>query len=378
MEMNTRLQVEHPVTEAITGLDLVEWQLAIARGGKLPLRQQDLSVNGHAVEVRLYAEDPDQDFLPQFGQLASVVLPDGEVDVRVDSGITGGDIVSVYYDPMLAKIIAHGNDRPSALSLMQRALSGTYIGGLATNIDFLERIIRHDEFSSGAPDTGFIDRNRKQLVSVQGKPSHNLIYLAVVGLVYHREAQAKSSVAELFSPWLSRRGWRLNAPAHEDISLRTTTENFDVSIHHEANGMTVSLFDGSSAEIAGSMEGHRLTVLIRNMSIKASWFMAGKQITVLSAGERYRFYLADDKDDSGEDEFVSDGLILSPMPGRVSAVLVEVGQTVEAGQHLVVVEAMKMEHSLKSPSRARVTELRCRVGDQVEERLELVVLTALD
>jgi len=381
MEMNTRLQVEHPVTEAITGLDLVEWQLAIASGGVLPLRQNDLAMNGHAIEARLYAEDPVQDFLPQSGQLAEVVLPEDIVGVRVDSGVRAGTGVSVHYDPMLAKIIVHDKDRTSALRRLRHAMAHTYIGGLTTNIDFLERIARHNEFCSGAPDTGFIDRNREELVSIPGIPSRNQISMAVAGLIYDRDRRGRErrvSSHEPFSPWLVGKSWRLNGEAREVVHLHDGAGRYDVEVSYRKGAMIFMSSGGRAIKVSGSLEGHDLVAAFDDVVMRARWFCEGRQITVITGEGRCRFELLEEDHGVGEDEDVREGRILSPMPGRVSAICVEVGEHVEANQPLIVVEAMKMEHAIKAPSAGRVAELRCRVGEQVEERFELMVLTAPD
>lgn len=381
MEMNTRLQVEHPVTEAITGLDLVEWQLVVASGGVLPLRQDDLVIKGHAIEARLYAEDPAQDFLPQSGQLTHVVLPENIAGVRVDAGVRSGASVSVYYDPMLAKIIVHDKDRPSALRRLRHALLHTYIGGLITNIEFLERITRQDEFCIGAPDTSFIDRNRERLVFGAGTPIGNQIAMAVVGLIYDRDRKSKerrASSHEPFSPWLAGKGWRLNEQPREVVRLSDSARQYDVEILYQQDAIILTLPDGTFTKIFGTLEGHNLKAAFDAVVVRARWFYEGKQITVMTEEGRYRFDLLEDNDGLGENEDVREGRILSPMPGRVSAIFVEVGEHVEANQPLIVVEAMKMEHAIKAPSAGRVAELRCRIGEQVEERFELMILAAPD
>lgn len=370
MEMNTRLQVEHPVTEAITGLDLVALQLAVAAGAPLPLRQEEVRCNGHAMEVRIYAEDPDHAFLPQTGRLNHLVFPTQENGIRVDSGVVEGADISVFYDPMIAKLIAHGPDRNAARRALLRALQETHIGGITSNLAFLERILRQPEFISGAPDTGFIERNRDEVLPAADGAGEFVIFSAVAGLLLARNA-AKSCLRD---PWTSDCGWRLNETPRQMIRLRHGAIMHQIMISHEQSGTLFSLDGGAERRVVGALRGDRLQIEIEDAMRSVSWFQDGREITVSSDAGRYRFRLGDD-DSMLETDDVSDGdTIRAPMPGRVTSVLVEAGQAVVAGETLIVVEAMKMEHALKAPRDGRIAELRCREGEQVEDHEELVVL----
>jgi 3-methylcrotonyl-CoA carboxylase alpha subunit len=240
MEMNTRLQVEHPVTELITGLDLVEWQLRVAAGEMLPLRQEDLAIRGHAVEVRLYAEDPARDFRPQTGTLTRLRLPEGE-GLRVDSGVEEGGVVSVHYDPMIAKLIAHGGDRREALARLAAALGRTEVVGVTTNAGFLKRLLEHPAVVAGPIDTGFVGRAIDELAPTGEAASAEVLALAGFAEMLALDAAAKASAAKTadpHSPWARADGWRLNDTAHHDLVFRDGERAVTVRMTHEAGGWT--------------------------------------------------------------------------------------------------------------------------------------------
>ncbi|MEN3929476.1 acetyl/propionyl/methylcrotonyl-CoA carboxylase subunit alpha [Microvirga sp. W0021] len=375
MEMNTRLQVEHPVTEMITGLDLVAWQLEVAAGAPLPLMQKDIHQKGHALEVRLYAENPEQEFLPQSGQLTALALPNTSDSIRVDTGVNERSLISVFYDPMIAKIIAYGTDREAAIFAMQKALAETYVGGITSNIAFLERIIRSDEFITGAPDTGFIERNRETLLG-QAEQNNRKLALAVSGILFDRvnQAAAAQAVKGYVDPWDHARNWRLNLPVEEVIRLRDGEREISVLATWQGGHLLLQLPDGARLNVTGTLEGNRLSGQIDDLVCHALWFRSGQNLSVLEQNGRGRFVLETRKDYGTGDDGAADGAIKSPMPGRVISVLVEPGQEVVAGEILVIVEAMKMEHALKASQDAKVAQVRCHSGDQVEESAELIVL----
>jgi acetyl/propionyl-CoA carboxylase alpha subunit len=327
MEMNTRLQVEHPVTEAITGVDLVEWQIRVASGEALPLRQQDLAIKGHAIEARLYAEDPARGFLPSTGRLARFRMPKG---VRVDSGVEESDLVSPYYDPMLAKIIARGDDRIAAAGALARACAAVEVWPVKTNAAFLARCLADRDFLAGEVDTDFI-ASRGEALTAKAKPSP-----AAVAAV--EEAAPSSSV---WAPGAGATGFRLNAAPVRRRWLFVDGEpgQFD--------------FDFAAPRPPSYRDGERIVV-----------FENGAAFALGLHGELARAAAVG----------ASDGAVRAPMPGRVIAVSVRKGQKVKAGETLVVLEAMKMEHALTAPYAGTIAETAAHAGDQVVEGAVLIRL----
>jgi 3-methylcrotonyl-CoA carboxylase alpha subunit len=390
MEMNTRLQVEHPVTEAITGLDLVEWQIRVARGEALPWRQADLTADGHAIEVRLYAEDPQRDFLPQTGRLLHLHLPDDLAGLRVDSGVRAGDIVSVHYDPMLAKIIAHGSDRAQALARLRQALAATEVVGVGNNRAFLYRLISHPAFAGAALDTGFIERHQADLLPPPAPASDRFIALAALALLCQATVTAQQMPDPLdpFSPWATAQGWS-NTPAGPDQSGRNDAGSGislyldDLGSHlalrawpRQPEGFALRLPDGALVAIAGTMSADGLLrALIDGVRLQASAVFGDQQLTVFCAGEERVFGLDDPRSGPAAGEGLA-GRILSPMPGSLIAVHVKLGDHVTRGASLMIVEAMKMEHTIRAPRDGIVTALPFAAGELVSEGVELVVLDA--
>jgi acetyl-CoA carboxylase biotin carboxylase subunit len=317
MEMNTRLQVEHPVTESITGLDLVEWQLRVASGEKLPKAQKDLAIDGHAVEVRLYAEDPAGGFLPSTGTLERLRLPDG---VRVDSGVREGDTVTPFYDPMIAKVIAHAATREAAAAKLAGALRHAEIAGLRTNNAFLIRALEHPDFVAGEIDTGFVERHLKDLVPPQ-EPDQ-----AVLDAAARFVADERPSTDD---PWDARDSFRIG---------------------------------GASAQVVRFTAGEgRLNGAARGIGMVR---LASGDIAALRGGETYVLRLYDPFE-YAESHGVATDRIATPMPGKIIQVLVKEGDAVRKGQPLAVLEAMKMEHTLSAPADATVEAVPIAVGDQV-------------
>jgi 3-methylcrotonyl-CoA carboxylase alpha subunit len=375
MEMNTRLQVEHPVTEAITGLDLVEWQLRVAAGEKLPLAQQDIILTGHAFEARLYAEDPARDFLPASGRLAHLRLPRPET-ARVDAGVRQGDTVGIHYDPLLAKIVTWGPDRASALARLQTALGTCQVVGPATNAEFLAVLAAHPEFVAGRPDIGFIERHRAEL-AVPAAPLDEALVLASLGLVLRREAGAGAAAAQSNdpgSPWHRSDGWRLNGAASEIVSLRQGDVEHRVELARRDGGFVLGL-PGDERSASASLSGHEgeasdIETQWSGQSRAATVVRHGWQVVVFGQGWRQVFELGGPRFAGAEEQ--ASGKLTAPMPGRIAQVLAQAGQAVKRGQVLVIVEAMKMEHGITAPADGTVTEVRYRVGDLVEEGVELI------
>ncbi|WP_366657495.1 acetyl/propionyl/methylcrotonyl-CoA carboxylase subunit alpha [Fodinicurvata sp. EGI_FJ10296] len=374
MEMNTRLQVEHPVTEAVTGVDLVAWQLRIAAGEALPCVQDDIRLDGHAVEVRLYAEDPDAGFLPSTGRLTHFSMPEREVGIRVDSGVDAGSVISVHYDPMIAKIIAHGPDRATALRRLGRALEKTEVAGPATNAAFLRRIVTHPAFAAGAIETGFIEKHTADLLPERRLPGLPTLGAAVAGVLADRAAKAArqaGSSADPWSPWGDAGGWRLNGEGEERIAFRSGEVLLAVTLRYLRDGCILLTSDGIEARLAYRVDDDGMLSLgIDGVWRRVRVALDGLAVTVFDSGEIQRLSLVDPIADADRDAV--GGKLVAPMPGRVVALHVAVGDSVKKGVALIVIEAMKMEHTILAPADGAVTGLPFGVGDQVEEGAELV------
>ena len=366
MEMNTRLQVEHPVTEMVTGLDLVEWQLRVAAGETLPLRQEQIVRRGRAIEVRLYAENPARGFLPSTGTLQLLHLPRAEA-VRVDTGVRQGDAVTPFYDPMIAKIVVWGEDREAARHHLVRALAGTALAGLASNLGFLARLAADPEFAAARIDTGFIERRADALLASPGPPPE----AAVAAAVLHRLLQREDAGAD---PWGAAAGWRLNlAAAPQSFRWRCGDAEFALDACRRNGGWRLQYGDRVvTASAAPAAEG-RLAVVLDGVRTLVRLVADDTGVTVLSGGESWRFEPIDPLAPP-EDAGPSAGRLTAPMPGRVAQLLVAAGERVRRGQPLMVVEAMKMEHTIAAPRDGTVAAVHYRAGDLVEEGAELLAL----
>jgi acetyl/propionyl-CoA carboxylase alpha subunit len=331
MEMNTRLQVEHPVTEEITGQDLVEWQLRVASGEKLPLKQDELKITGHAIEARLYAENPETGFLPSTGPLTLLAWPR---HARVDTGVEEGGDVSAHYDPMLAKLIVHAESRTEAARRLAEACAQLKVWPVKANAGFLARALAHADFISGDVDTGFIDRRLDALIEAP-RPGEAVLQSAARAIAAaHRGGDA---------PWAGLAGFRLNAPARPVVHLRRGEDTFDIVLDAQAGAREVVLMEGAAV--------------------------------VFENGDAFQFALDTGEAPGGEAAAV-DGAILSPMPGKIVSVAARAGARVKKGDALVVLEAMKMEHTLVAPFDGRITELNAKPGAQVSEGVLLAKLEA--
>jgi 3-methylcrotonyl-CoA carboxylase alpha subunit len=377
IEMNTRLQVEHPVTEAITGLDLVEWQLRVAAGEPLPLAQQDVARRGHAIEVRLYAEAPERNFLPQTGRLAGLRLPSSDT-ARVDSGVRQGDVVTPFYDPMLAKLVVWGEHRKAAIGRLRRALADTAVLGLATNLGFLARLAAHPAFAAGEIDTGFIERHRAALLSPpRPAPDAALAASALVRLAA-RAAAARAAAAgssDPFSPWATNDGWQLGGRGVQDIVLRDGAAERRIAATAEADGWRLDLDDRTLFAAGERGADGALSLTLDGARRRAIVLEAGEELAVFLDGESWLLAEIDPLAPAAGAAAAA-GRLSAPMPGRVIRLLVEPGSRVRRGEPLVVVEAMKMEHTVAAPADGVVAAVRCAVGDLVEEGAELITLTA--
>ena len=360
MEMNTRLQVEHPVTESITGEDLVEWQLRVAAGEALPKMQHAIRSSGHAIEVRLCAENPANDFLPETGRIG--VFRCDDPAARVDTGVREGDEVSVFYDPMIAKVIVHGADRDEAARRMQSALAQTSLLGVKTNLAFLERVVRHRAFLAGETDTGFIERHRAELVPASSQlPLEALV--AAAARVFLDEREAMRALPS--SAWNDTGGWRLNMPAsrrmefhREDGSIAT----IDAVMHAGHADVTV---DGRSHRVTlGASSGDRLQVGLDQETFFATVSRMGDTLSTVTPAGRYDVELVDPFHYEAADS-LPDARLTALMPGRVVKVMASEGDSVKKGAALLILEAMKMEHTIVSPRDGVIDRVAFREGDLV-------------
>jgi 3-methylcrotonyl-CoA carboxylase alpha subunit len=372
MEMNTRLQVEHPVTEAITGEDLVEWQIRVARGEALPCRQEDLAVSGHAVEARLYAEDADRDFLPQTGRLDHLAFPAG---VRVDAGVATGDVVSHHYDPMIAKLIVHAASRDEALAKLADALAGTEVMGLVTNRGFLERILRHAEFVGATHDTGFIARNADDLFA-PAAADDRLAVIAALAVLEREQATMSHAPTDPHSPWGAAGAWCMNLPARSDVGLRDGGGEISTLTFDRFAGRLTRVTADGAIEVAATLHPDgRLDARLGGTRLAARAVFVGDRVAVFTGRDQASFTLVDPRAGDDAHHHHADRLV-APMPGSVVQVLVEAGAAVAKGDALVVVEAMKMEHVIRAPHDGVVERVDVAVGDVVADGTELVVMAA--
>ena len=371
MEMNTRLQVEHPVTECITGTDLVEWQLRVASGEPLPLQQDQLQIRGHALEARLYAEDADRGFLPSTGTLRHLRLPANTAHVRVDAGVEQGDAITPFYDPMIAKLIVWDVDRDAALRRMQQALAECEVVGVTTNAAFLRRLVMTDSFTQAKLDTALIEREQAALAPNDGDSDPALWALAAIAGVATSEA-ARRDARDPHSPWQAQDGWRLGAAAARALTLEHRGAQRSVTVQGAGAGeqWTVHL-DGNALAGSGGLDGDALRVQIGEQLHRATVIRDGNELYLFGSEGVQRFTLHDPVSEA--DQSVADaGSLVAPMPGRIVATLVSPGTAVKRGAPLLVLEAMKMEHTLQAPADGVVQGYRVKAGDQVGDGAVLV------
>jgi acetyl-CoA/propionyl-CoA carboxylase biotin carboxyl carrier protein len=363
MEMNTRLQVEHPVTELVTGIDLVELQVRVAAGEALPVAQDDITMTGHAIEARVYAEDPAHDFLPTGGTVLALAEP---ADARVDSGIRAGSVIGSDYDPMLSKIIAYGPDRESARRGLDRALADTAVLGVGTNIDFLRFLLADEDVIAGRLDTGLLDRRTGDYVAAQAGDDEFIAAAA------YRWLHSWLDAGEL---WATPTGWRVGEHAPTTIRLRAGDRTDHVHLTGTPAGATARIEDGQPRSVAASLAGDRLIVTVDGLRTEYLTAVEDHRLWLAGAGRTTVIEDVREAPVRADDEHSGDAEIVSPMPGSVVAVGVEDGATVSSGDVVVTVEAMKMEHALSSPVDGTV-ELLVAVGDQVKVGQPLARITA--
>ncbi len=373
MEMNTRLQVEHPVTELTLGLDLVEWQLRVAAGEPLPLRQDQVHARGHAIEVRLYAEDPDQNFLPGSGKLQTLRLPAPSAHVRLDGGVIEGDTVTIFYDPMIAKLIVFDQDRPQALQRLREALAACEIIGPKSNIGFLERLARHPAVIEGRIDTGYLDRHLDEFLVGDAAPSDGVLFAAATAALLHDERHVAGTASDPHSPWARADAWRIGHAGKRIVALTSRERRFEIEAHgHDGN------YQLRHAEAGCEVRGGRL----QDDSLSARFDGASHRVPLRSDaarvllhdanGQRYSFSRAaafawESKDATGGNQ------VIAPMPGRIVLVKAKAGDAVEQGQELLVMEAMKMELALKAPRAGTIGSVNATQGEFVEADAVLVL-----
>ncbi|MGB0126147.1 MAG: acetyl/propionyl/methylcrotonyl-CoA carboxylase subunit alpha, partial [Rhodocyclaceae bacterium] len=374
MEMNTRLQVEHPVTEMITGLDLVEWQLRVAAGEALPLTQEQVAMRGHALEARIYAEDPDKGFLPSIGRLLHLAPPAPSLHVRVDTGVEQGDEISPHYDPMIAKLIVWDETRERACARMLQALADYRIVGVGNNVEFLARLVACPAFAAGDLDTGLIERERPYLFPQAAEPPVEAYALAALAeLLRERLLACRRAAASTdpHSPWHLLDGWRLNSSARRALKFRSGDAEQLVGVAYGAGGYLLSIGDRMLAASGELLADGALRAELSGRRIHATVIAAGEKRHVFVDGRCYRLAAVDPLFHAGGGGSHEGGLT-APMPGKVIGLLVEPGAEVEKGAPLLIMEAMKMEHTLCAPAPGRVEAFRFAVGDQVTEGVELV------
>jgi 3-methylcrotonyl-CoA carboxylase alpha subunit len=379
MEINPRLQVEHPAAEMITGVDLVEWQLRVAAGEPLPRGQREFAIAGHAIEARVYAEDPDRGFLPSIGRITHWRMPDDSPYVRVDTGFRAGDIVTPYYDPMLAKVIAWGEDRERARASLIGALGQCEVAGVATNLAFLERVLAHEAFASGRLTTGLIDANRDALLPRPGQaPKRAVIAAALAEYGAIRDAASAQAAAsgDPHSPWHSTDAWWNGSATHRlSFTFADGEHRYAVDVKPQAGGSIALAGAVEMSGIRARIDGDRVAIDAAGAASEdvATVVRDGDVRHVFGRGLRTRLSRVDPFAHAG-DEIEHAGHLTAPMSGTVVAVMVKPGDAVAKGAALVVLEAMKMEHTIVAPVASRVAAVHFAVGDRVGEGADLVHL----
>jgi 3-methylcrotonyl-CoA carboxylase alpha subunit len=378
MEMNTRLQVEHPVTEMITGLDLVEWQIRIAAGSELPIAQKDLRISGHAIEARVYAEDPRRDFLPASGRIVHLGLPAESENVRVDTGVRSGDEITAYYDPMIAKLVVWDRDRPAALVRIREALGEFEVAGLVTNLGFLYRLVQDRDFVGADLDTGLIERHRAELLAPSAPAGEEALTLATLTAWLQLDSgwrgEARRS-GDPFSPWSVVDGWRANQDGVQLFVFREGENRHAVTARRRGEGFELEFASGRRHVKSYRREDCRLTVHIDNATIAGSVIRLGSRLDVFLPGRHHTLEMHDPLRQELEAE-ARPGELAAPMPGKIIAILVGTGDRVEKDAPLLILEAMKMEHTIRAPARGRIARILCGVGEQVGEGTELIEFDA--
>jgi 3-methylcrotonyl-CoA carboxylase alpha subunit len=374
MEINTRLQVEHPVTEMVLGVDLVEWQLRIAAGERLPWTQEQVRASGHAIEVRLYAEDPEKNFLPGSGRLERLALPAPSSHVRIDSGVVEGDVVTIFYDPMIAKLIVHDRDRARALARLREALATTEVAGPRSNVEFLERLVRHPAVVEGSIDTAYLDAHLDEVLPTPAPPQRAMVLAAAALALLDDEAQARSAALQgpdPHSPWAIADAWRGGHPGRRIAVLGWRGERLTVCGHGHAGRYVLDDGAGAARVDGARLHDGLLTLSIDGRALRLRVHRSGPAFTLHDGERRQRFerlraFAFEAEAGAGDDR------IAAPMPGRIVQVRAAVGDAVVEGQELLVMEAMKMEITLRAPRDGVLAAVAAGAGDFVEADTLLV------
>ncbi|GAB3036831.1 acetyl/propionyl/methylcrotonyl-CoA carboxylase subunit alpha [Oleiagrimonas citrea] len=378
MEMNTRLQVEHPVTEMTLGLDLVEWQLHVAAGEPLPLAQEQIEANGHAIEVRLYAEDPEQNFLPGSGRLQRLHLPPVSEHVRLDSGVVEGDTVTIFYDPMIAKLIVHDSDRPRALQRLRAALAACDITGPKSNVAFLERLARHPSVVEGSIDTGYLDRHLDEFLATDASVPALALQAAAAAMLLEDECRAagRTANADPHSPWARADAWRIGHAGKRIVALLHRGERIEIEAHGHDGAYRLTDAEGRTSRIEHAcLVDDVLTFHLDGVAHRLPLRLENGRAVLHAEGQRHIFEHAPAFQFGGE-EAGGGNRVIAPMPGRIVLVKAAEGDTVSEGDELLVMEAMKMELSLKAPRAGRIETISASEGEFVEADALLVQFEA--
>jgi 3-methylcrotonyl-CoA carboxylase alpha subunit len=369
MEMNTRLQVEHPITEMTTGLDLVEWQLRVAAGESLPLRQEQITRAGHAIEVRICAENPANQFLPEVGPLNRFAYPTELEGVRIDTGVVEGDEISIYYDSMIAKLIAYGDNRQHAQQKLIAALAQTAVIGVKTNIDFLAKVVQEPDFTAGKIDTHFIAQHSASLLCVPEKAPRRALIFAAVSRLRANEIAAREKLRisnDPYSPWGIANGWRLNGADGQSLLFADPLAGLtrEINVRRNANQYAIEIEDQTRSVAVHSESAKEIRLTIDGDLSSALVLRHGDRYLVDMNGERYEFLAAQPFAFDHAEESVG-GRLTALMPGRIVKVMVSAGDVVASGQPLLIMEAMKMEHTIHSPREGKIEEVFYKVDDIV-------------
>ena len=367
IEMNTRLQVEHPVTELITGIDLVEWQLRVAFGEKLPLTQDEIKLNGHAIEARVYAENPQKNFMPSVGRIKTWRTPDAVDGLRIDAGYRSGDAVSPYYDAMLAKVIAWAPTRQAAIERLNRGLEETDVRGIVTNIPFLSALVTHSDVRANAIDTGFIERELKGLTG-QKNPASDLELFAAVAAILIEERNV--AAREAHSPWQAF-GWQpVGLREHEFAFRQGQGAEQEVTLRYGNGPSTLSIGDRAYAFTTASADDRGFDLTLDGMKSRVVAVIEGHELYLRTRNGRFELHWVDPFGGETEEQ-VGEDKIVAPLPGTVVALLAEEGAVLEKGAAILTLEVMKMEQTLRAPYAGVLEKIKCKVGDIVGEGVEL-------
>ncbi|KAF7725493.1 Methylcrotonoyl-CoA carboxylase subunit alpha, mitochondrial [Apophysomyces ossiformis] len=384
MEMNTRLQVEHPVTEMVTNTDLVHWQFEVASGNRLPMTQEQLQLKGHAFEARVYAENPSNHFLPDTGPLYNVRIPATSEDLRLETGFIQGDQISVHYDPMIAKLVVRGEDRNDALRRFRVALEQYQIVGLTTNIGFLKTVAEHPEFVKGEVETGFIQQYEKDLLKTAEVPDATTLALAANAICLQEELAYKATAKDPFTPWASlRNGFRVNTAHHRKVTLDANGKQYEVQVTSNKQGkgaVDLEVFDKANKQLLKTFSNVRshfdeegqLVSNIDDQRMKRNIVVYNDEVSVFGEHGRTNFKIPPPTYIVAGAAADSAGSVKTPMPCKISQVLVKPGQKIAKDTALVVLEAMKMEHVIRAPADGVIDQVLYAVGDLVEENKSLV------